>query len=82
MTFEESLARAEKARQLLDNALFKEAFERVEGDILAEWRATADQVTAERCHKEMRALGNVRQRLKAMLYGGAVAEAEIKARKL
>ena len=59
-----NLDRARRVAALLDDQDVREAFERIERDILAEWRGALDAEKREECWHDMGALMRLRARLK------------------
>ncbi len=71
-------ARAVQARGLLDNALFKEAFEAIEDGYVRLWKdhaKTPDE--RERVHIALKTLAKVREHLEVVIQEGKIADRKI-----
>jgi hypothetical protein len=76
----QATARAVRAQDLLDNELLTEAFERLEENYTAAWRATTiDNAGArEKLFLAINVVGKVRDHLAAIVANGNLAQAELK----
>lgn len=72
-------ARANRAKALLDDPLLVEAFEALEREYIAAWRATQvrDNDARERLWQAVNVASKVRDHLKLAVSNGAVAQREI-----
>jgi hypothetical protein len=67
------IARAEIARQLLEDPVMAEAFETAEGKFVKEWRESADLERREMAWAKVQALDEVRRVLRTVLNKGQYA---------
>ena len=76
----QAAARAVRAQDLLDNELLSEAFNGLEENYTAAWRATTiDDVGArEKLFLAINIVGKVRDHLAAIVANGKLAQAELK----
>lgn len=79
MTPEEEVRRADKAKQILDSDVFKEAFGEVEGALLLGIRRTAfkDAELREKLCQQYQLLHNLRDQLRTYIESGKLAEATL-----
>lgn len=77
---EKATARAVRADALLDDELLKEAFEKLEKNYIAAWRATTVDDTAgrEKLFLAINIVGKVRDHLASVVANGKLARAELK----
>lgn len=75
MTPDEQIARAHRARAILDDPLVVEAFEALEREAFQAWRNSTALDTDKRevVHAEMRALAAFKQKLQVIMAAGSVA---------
>lgn len=71
--------RAERARALLDNPLFNEAFEAVEKELVTQWKQNANlgPEGRERCFLMVTLLGQLRQVLTQHMETGEMARVQL-----
>ncbi len=76
----EAVTKAMRVQDLLDNELLNEAFEGLEENYTAAWRATAiDDVGArEKLFLAINIVGKVRDHLAVIMTNGKLAQAELK----
>lgn len=67
------VVRGEEAHRLLESALFKEAVQEVEQDIVRRWRAETDLAKREELHADSRAVGRITAALKKIADAGRIA---------
>jgi hypothetical protein len=74
------VAKAIRARELLDNELLAEAFKGLEDGYTSAWRATAidDVAGREKLFLAINIVGKVRDHLTAIVTNGKLAQAELK----
>jgi hypothetical protein len=77
---DQAVAKGLRAQALLDNELLAEAFEGLEDNYTAAWRATTiDDVAArEKLFLAINIVGKVRDHLAAIVANGKLAQAELK----
>jgi hypothetical protein len=77
---DQAAAKAIRAQELLDNELLTEAFNGLEANYTAAWRATTvDDVGArEKLFLAINIVGKVRDHLTAIVANGKLAQAELK----
>jgi hypothetical protein len=77
---DQAAAKAVRAQDLLDNELLTEAFNQLEDNYTAAWRATTiDDVGArEKLFLAINIVGKVRDHLAAIVANGKLAQAELK----
>ena len=77
---DQAAAKGIRAQELLDNALLTEAFEGLEDNYTAAWRATTiDDIAArEKLFLAINIVGKVRDHLAAIVANGKLAQAELK----
>jgi hypothetical protein len=73
----ETLARKAQAESLLNDPLFKGAFDSVEAWLMHQWRGARDTETREDIHKRVESLDLIRKVLERHIRSGTVAEAEL-----
>lgn len=73
------LARADLARAVLDNALFKDAFEAIEAELMTRWKtdASLNQDGRERVFLMVTLLNQVRQVLTSHVQTGEMAKIQL-----
>ena len=73
--YQEEMERGEAARRVLDDPLFTEAFETIERECFEAWKGSGwkDADKREALYRQLKALGEVRTRLIAVMEGGKVA---------
>jgi hypothetical protein len=73
-------ARAVRAEALLDDELLSEAFDTLEGNYIAAWRATTveDAAGREKLFLAINIVGKVRDHLAGVVANGKLARAELK----
>ena len=76
MTPQEEIIRAGKAKEVLTNELFKEAFQTIEGALLAGIRASAfaDEKLREKLAQRYAALHDIRAALQSVMETGEMAQ--------
>ncbi len=76
----EAVAKAMRVQDLLDNELLNEAFEGLEENYAAAWRATAidDFGAREKLFLAINIVGKVRDHLAVIVTNGKLAQAELK----
>ena len=76
----EAAAKAMRAQDILDNELLSEAFEGLEDNYIAAWRATAidDTGAREKLFLAVNIVGKVRDHLAVIVTNGKLAQAELK----
>ena len=74
----EELRRAEEAKRLLDNPLFKEAFTTIREELIRHLLNTrvAEEVERDRLYITIKALDLVKQHIQSVLETGKLAESE------
>lgn len=79
IALQKDMARATKAKQLLESELLQEAFKTLEDGYYAAWRATRleDQAGRERLFLAANVIGKVRDHLNKVLADGSIAKAEL-----
>jgi len=70
MTPAQELERGRLARLVLDNAVYIEAFAKVDAAILAKWRASTDPAERERLHAKQQALHEAHCELRTCMQTG------------
>ncbi|HEY3792974.1 MAG TPA: hypothetical protein VGM09_14160 [Bradyrhizobium sp.] len=77
---DQAVARAVRAEALLDDELLAEAFNGLEANYTAAWRATTidDAAAREKLFLAINIVGKVRDHLTAILANGKLAQAELK----
>jgi hypothetical protein len=77
-----AINRGQKARELLDNDLLREAFDKLEADYIAAWRVTRalDRDAREKLWQALQIVGKVRAHLGTVLSNGKVAQTELRMR--
>jgi hypothetical protein len=77
---QEAAAKAVRAQELLDNGLLADAFENLEQNYIAAWRATTvdDAAGREKLFLAINIVGKVRDHLASVVANGRLAEAELK----
>jgi hypothetical protein len=73
MTPEEKLTRANRAMQLLDDSLLTEAFDAIERDHFENILSASSDEERARLAAEVRALRNVKERLRSVITTGKAA---------
>jgi hypothetical protein len=76
----EQMARATRAKLLLEDELFLETFKAARDELVAKMVATSDQKDVIRCHDELKALERVLKRLHKAFDDGKVAAHELEYR--
>lgn len=75
------ISRANQAQQLIDHPLLKEAFEKLEAEIMTRWRdtGTAEPETykRERLWLAVNLLGKIKDGLRSVIENGKVAKATL-----
>ena len=73
------LSRAARARQITDNELFREAFQKLEADYIKELMGSAahEQRKRENLWQAVQILGNLRDHFSTILMNGKIAKAEL-----
>ena len=84
MTHEQELIKAGKARDFLENEIFKEAFAEVEQALLAGIKQSAfkDAELREKLCQQYNLLHNLKDRIAVYIETGQIAEEEIKRRSI
>lgn len=84
MTPEEEIQRAERARQLLEEPLIKEAFSLMEGALLngIQTSALKDEALREKICQMLISLGQVKQHLKSTMETGVFAAKQLEQQNL
>jgi hypothetical protein len=77
----EAATRAMRAQELLDNELLTDAFNTLEKNYVAAWRATTidDAAGREKLFLAINIVGKVRDHFASVVANGKLAEAELKA---
>ncbi len=80
MTPEEEIRRADKAKQILENEMFKEAFSEIETAILIGLRQTAfkDEKLREKLCARYDLLHSLKDQLRTLMESGVLAEEELR----
>ena len=75
MTKEQSIAKGQHAKRLLEDEVLVEAFDAIEKDIFDEWRTTTIQAYDERSDLflTLKCLERLKARLRAILDDGVIA---------
>jgi hypothetical protein len=73
--YQDEMNRGEQARRIVEDPLFAEAFERIERECFEAWKGSGwkDGDRREALYRQLKALGEVRTRLVAVMEGGKVA---------
>lgn len=73
--------RALKARELLENDLFKEALVNIKAELIAAWEASSPRDTdgRERCWAAIQQLGRLRGYFETMIIDGKLAKVQLDA---
>jgi hypothetical protein len=79
-TLERTAARAVRAEALLDDELLSDAFDKLERNYIAAWRATTvdDAAGREKLFLAINIVGKVRDHLASVIANGKLARAELK----
>lgn len=80
MTPEEEIVRAGKAKEILENEMFKEAFDKIESALLDGIRRSAfvDERLREKLSQRYASLHDIRDQLKSVVETGEMAEEQIR----
>ena len=62
--------RASRAKEILDNEVFAEAFAETEADIVENWKAESDWRNREALHAQLKALQDVKAKLETFVARG------------
>lgn len=85
MELEQRLYNGDRAREVLENEAFIEAFERVEKELIESWRNTPstsnNQDARERIHLSLTLLGKVRSCIHETMETGKLARLELEHKK-
>lgn len=73
--YQEDINRGERARRILEDELFVEAVAQIERECFEAWKAASwkEADKREALYRQMKALGEVQTRLRAIMEGGKVA---------
>lgn len=77
MTPDERKARAEKAKRILDDPMFSEAWGRLETDVLKAWKASRDPVERERLWHAQDVLDKLKNAFDSYVRDGKLAQRDI-----
>jgi predicted SnoaL-like aldol condensation-catalyzing enzyme len=80
MTLEQNLYNGSRAREVLDNEQFQEAFEAIEKELIDAWKQSPqrDQEGRERIHQYLSLLQKVKSHLVSTMETGKLAELEVR----
>ena len=73
--YQDEMNRGEQARRIVEDPLFAEAFAQIERECFDAWKGSGwkDADKREALYRQLKALGEVRTRLTAVMEGGKVA---------
>jgi hypothetical protein len=73
--YQDEMSRGEAARRIIEDPLFDEAFQTIERECFEAWKGSGwkDADRREALYRQLKALGEVRTRLTAVMEGGKVA---------
>jgi len=79
MTPEQELYKANRAKEVLENEAYLEAFESIEKEIIERWKTSkgGEEVARQELWQLLGLLRNLRTVLETTMQGGAVAKAEL-----
>lgn len=81
LTSQQQIERAEHARRIVEDDLFKEAALAVEQDILTRWKGALDLEVREKCHAEHRVLQAFLIKFREAIANGEIVKEREKQRK-
>ena len=70
--------RGQRAKALLDNALLKEAFEKVDAECVRLWREAKDHEAREGMWLRLQSLAHVRSAIEGIVKDGDIADRKLK----
>lgn len=74
MSHEQEADRGRLAKEVLDNPVYAEAYERIEKELIGKWRESRDKDEREHLHRLLRSLSKVRSIMEGVMNSGKVAE--------
>ena len=69
--------RGEFARQVLENPIWVEAWDKYESGLISAWRKATDTETRERAHLELKTIEKVKRAIETVMKTGEMAQMQL-----
>jgi hypothetical protein len=74
---ERAISRAARAKAILNDEIVQEAFGKLDAELVALWRRTADPIERERAWQAVNLLDKLKANIEAVITNGKLAQAEL-----
>jgi len=82
MSLEDDSQRGRLAADVLNNEVYREAYTKIDQEIVSKWRAARSEKDREQLHQMQLLLGMVEKARASVMQSGKIADAEIQRRSL